>query len=75
MIQKVLIKIKLPIMSTKKQPGKPFEIPLPEKHPEMVPPFDPEDPVVPAETPEIIPDEDPFENPPPFEIPPPAEGP
>lgn len=75
MIQKVLIKIKLPIMSTKKQPGKPLEIPPPEKNPERVPPFDPEDPVLPAEDPEIIPDEDPFETPPPFEIPPPAEGP
>ena len=62
-------------MSTKKQPGKPIEIPTPGKLPDMEPPFDPEDPVIPVEDPEIVPHEDPFETPTPYEMPPPAEGP
>ena len=60
-------------MPNKKQPGKPFEIPSPEKHPEIEP-ADPEEPIIPEEDPDIIPDENPFETPP-YEIPPPAEGP
>jgi len=58
-----------------KQPGKPTEIPAPGKLPEILPVFDPEEPMIPVEDPDIIPDEDPFENPPPFEIPEPGEGP
>lgn len=62
-------------MPKKKQPGKPSEIPKPEKHPEVIPPADPEEPLtVPEEDPEIIPDEEPFE-PPPYEVPEPGEGP
>jgi hypothetical protein len=60
-------------MAKKIKPGKP-EIPSPEKHPEIDPPFDPEEPIIPEEAPDIIPDEDPFETPP-HEIPPPGEGP
>jgi hypothetical protein len=62
------------IMAKKTNPDKPFEIPLPEKHPETNPPFDPEEPIIPEEEPDIIPDEDPFETPP-YEIPEPGEGP
>ena len=47
-------------MSTKKQPIKPSEIPSPVKLPEMEPPLDPEEPIIPVEDPDIIPDEDPF---------------
>ena len=61
-------------MPKKKQPGRPFEIPSPEKNPEINPPADPEEPIIPEEDPDIIPDEDPFKTPP-YEIPPPAEGP
>ena len=61
-------------MTKKPWPDKPFEIPLPQKHPEIDPPGDPEKPLIPEEDPDIIPDEDPFETPP-FEIPPPGEGP
>ena len=61
-------------MAKKKEPGKPFEIPSPEKHPEIELPADPEEPIIPEEDPDIIPDEDPFKTPP-YEIPPPAEGP
>lgn len=61
-------------MSTKKQPIKPSEIPSPVKLPEMEPPFDPEEPIIPLEDPDIIPDEDPFITPP-DEMPAPAEGP
>jgi len=61
-------------MPKKIQPAKPFEIPSPEKHPEIEPPADPEEPIIPEEDPDIIPDENPFETPP-YEIPPPAEGP
>lgn len=62
-------------MEKKKLPGKPIEIPAPDKHPEIIQPFDPEDPIIPIEDPDIIPDEDPFETPPPYEIPPPGESP
>ena len=61
-------------MAKKEQPGKPFEIPLPEKNPEINLPADPEEPIIPEENPDIIPDENPFETPA-YEIPPPAEGP
>ena len=62
------------IMPKKIKPDKPFEIPSPQKHPEINPVIDPEEPIVPMEDPDIIPDEDPFETPP-YEIPPPGEGP
>jgi hypothetical protein len=62
-------------MAKKQQPGRPIEIPTPEKFPEVESPLDPEVPVIPDEDPDIIPDEDPFENPPPFEMPEPGEGP
>jgi len=61
-------------MPKKQQPDKPIEIPSPGKQPEIIPPVDPEEPIIPEEDPDIIPDEDPFETPP-YEIPPPAEGP
>ncbi len=61
-------------MPKKIQPGKPFEIPSPEKHPEINLPAEPEEPIVHEEDPDIIPDEDPFETPA-YEIPSPAEGP
>jgi hypothetical protein len=62
-------------MEKKKQPPKPIEIPKPGKSPEIIPPIDPEEPLVQPETdPDIIPDEIPFEIPP-FELPAPAEGP
>ena len=61
-------------MPKKEQPGKPFEIPLPEKLPEIELPVDPEDPIIPMEDPDIIPDENPFITPP-DEMPAPAEGP
>lgn len=61
-------------MEKKKIPGKPIEIPSPDNHPEIIQPFDPEDPVMPIEDPDIIPDEDPYETPP-YEIPPPGESP
>lgn len=62
-------------MPKKIQPAKPFETPLPEKHPEVTPPVDPEEPLgTPEEDPEIIPEEEPFE-PPPYEVPPPGEAP
>ena len=62
---------KIFIMPKKIQP----EIPSPDKQPEIIQPFDPEDPIIPVEDPAIIPDEDPFETPPPYEIPPPGESP
>lgn len=63
-------------MPTKKQPGNSIENPLPGKDREVIPLFDPEEPLaIPVEDPEIIPDEDPFETPAPFEIPPPGERP
>ena len=61
-------------MAKKKKTGKPFEIPSPEKHPEIKPPAEPEEPIIPEEDPDVIPDEDPGEKPP-YEIPPPGEGP
>ena len=61
-------------MSTKKQPIKPSEIPLPGKLPEMEPPLDPEEPIIPIEDSDIIPEEDPFITAP-GEMPAPAEGP
>lgn len=61
-------------MAKKKIPPKPFEIPAPEKRPEMDPSHIPESPELPEEDPDLIPEEDPFETPP-FEIPEPGEGP
>jgi hypothetical protein len=61
-------------MPKKKQPGSPFEIPAPQKRPDIVQPIDPEEPIIPEEDPEVIPDDDPFETPP-YEIPEPGEGP
>ena len=61
-------------MSKKKKTGKPSDFPSPEKKPEIIPPFDPEEPFVPEENPDIEPDENPFETPP-YEIPPPGESP
>jgi len=58
----------------KKQPNNPEEFPKPEKHPEVIEPIDPEDPIIPVEDPDIIPDEAPFETPP-YEMPPPGESP
>jgi hypothetical protein len=60
-------------MPNKKQPNKPSEIP-PVKHPEIIPPDDPEEPIIPIEDPDIIPDEGPYETPP-YELPPPGEAP
>jgi hypothetical protein len=63
-------------MAKKKNPNRPFEIPKPEKRPEITNPSDPEEPLhTPAENPEIIPEDDPYENPPPYEIPAPGERP
>lgn len=54
---------------------KPFEIPKPQKIPEIIPAIDPEEPFIPEEDPDRIPDEEPDALPP-FEIPPtPGEGP
>jgi hypothetical protein len=61
-------------MPKKIQPGQPIEVPGPLIYPELEPPFDPEEPIVPEEDPEIIPDENPYETPP-YEIPEPGEGP
>lgn len=61
-------------MAKKIKPDRPIEMPSPEKDPEIILPFDPEDPIIPLEDPDIIPDEDPFETPP-YEIPPPGESP
>jgi hypothetical protein len=47
---------------------------MPDKQPEVVPVFDPEEPLVPDESPELIPDENPYESPV-IEVPPPGEGP
>jgi hypothetical protein len=68
-----LIKIKLMTPGKKTQPI--TEDPVPDKKPELVPPDDPDNPVLPSELPDIIPEEDPFENPPPYEIPEPGERP
>jgi len=62
-------------MEKKKQVPTPIEIPPPGKAPEIIPPLDPEEPIiVPELDPDIVPDERPFETPP-FEMPPPGEGP
>jgi hypothetical protein len=65
-------------MSHMPEPGKknnkPGEMPLPDKHPEIKPTEDPEQPLIPEEDPDIIPDDDPFETPP-YEIPKPGEAP
>jgi hypothetical protein len=61
-------------MEKKKKIWQPPEIPSPGKLPEMEPPLDPEEPIIPVEDPDIIPDEDPFITPP-DEMPAPAEGP
>lgn len=62
------------IMPKKKQIGTPSEIPKPRKHPEIKPPADAEEPIIPEEDPDIIPDED-IDETPPYEIPLPGEGP
>jgi hypothetical protein len=60
---------------TKKTPtGKPIEQPEPETHLKILPPLDPEEPVIAEEDPDIIPDEDPFDTPA-YEAPEPGEGP
>jgi hypothetical protein len=50
-------------MSKRKKTDSPQEIPSPEKHPEIIPTFPPEEVELPAE-PDFIPDEDPYETPP-----------
>jgi hypothetical protein len=61
-------------MPNKKQPAEPSEIPG-KMHPEINPPVDPEEPLVPPEDdPDIIPDEE-IESPPYDEPAPPGEGP
>jgi hypothetical protein len=71
----ILSRNQIVIMSDKKHPNYPDEMPSRENQPEIQIPVDPEEPIIPVEDPDIIPDEDPFENPPPYEIPEPAEGP
>lgn len=62
-------------MQQKKDPKKLIEERPPMKHPDIVQPTDPEEPLnVPLEDPDVIPDEDPFEIPP-YEVPEPGEGP
>jgi hypothetical protein len=58
-------------MSKKKKPA-PYEIPAPEKKPEVTPVKEPSNPIAPPEEPGIAPDEEPSEIPP-YEIPPPGE--
>lgn len=53
---------------SKKKPGKPREIPQPEKQPEIKPDV-PDNPVRPGEEPEIFPDAEPGEPSSPGEIP------
>jgi hypothetical protein len=62
------------IMMPIKKPGELPEVPVPHKQPEVIPAFDPEEPLLPEESPEVIPDEDPYETPV-IEVPPPGEGP
>lgn len=61
-------------MAKKTGHGQPLEVPDPKTIPEVEPPSDPEEPLIPVEDPDIIPEEEPFETPP-YEIPPPGEGP
>jgi len=61
-------------MAKKIKTDKPFEIPVPEGHPETKPSIHPEEPTIPKEDPDEIPHDDPFETPP-YEIPPPGERP
>lgn len=63
-------------MDEKKHIEIPVEIHVPEKHSEIEPPLDPEEPlhIPPEEIPDIVPEEDPFEDPP-YEIPALGEGP
>ena len=62
-------------MHTKNKQQKISQTPLPEKHPEIEPSVDPEEPLIPPEEdPDLIPDDDPYKTPP-YEIPPPGEGP
>lgn len=68
-------KRKIYFMPKDKQPVKPAEHPLPDKHPKQPLDVDPEEPLMPEEDPDIIPDEDPFEPSPPYEEPSPGEGP
>ncbi|MCW3094102.1 MAG: hypothetical protein JWP81_5171 [Ferruginibacter sp.] len=60
-------------MPVKKQPVIPTP-PVHPKQPDVIPPVDPEEMIIPEEDPDLIPDEDPFETPP-YEDPPPGEGP
>jgi hypothetical protein len=55
-------------MNPKKKPEGPFEIPVPEANPEIVPSPEPEEPVLPGGDPETIPEVKPV-NPSPVENP------
>lgn len=57
-------------MEKTKQPGQPIEIPVPDKHEEIIIPINPEEPInIPQELPNITPEGEPFVTPP-FEMPP-----
>ena len=58
-----------------KKPRNPFEVPQPDRDPEIKPGTIPENPVMPEEDPEIIPEKEPEEpgGPSPAEIPPPGK--
>jgi hypothetical protein len=62
-------------MSKAKKPGKPAEIPQPDRDPEIQPGNPPGNPVLPDEDPEIVPENEPEQpgGPSPAEIPPPRE--
>lgn len=62
------------MMAKRKIPEGPAEEPVPVPTPEIVPPFDPEDPLLPPEDPDFIPEELP-DYMPPEELPPPGEAP
>jgi hypothetical protein len=63
------------IMGKTKKPGNPFEVPQPDRNPEVKPDAIPEKPALPEEEPEIVPEEEPEEpgGPSPAEIPPPGK--
>lgn len=60
-------------MTKKNIPEQPIEAPSPEKQPEVQPPIDPQEPVLPVEDPDSIPPENPVVTPP-YEVPSPQEG-
>ncbi len=62
------------MMAKKLKKDQPFEIPSPEKQPEIIPHIDPEEPSIPNEDPDVKPEEDPFVAPP-YEIPLPGGAP